>query len=67
MTSESKECSDAEVKMLIDGCISALDHAYCPYSNFYVGSSVLTTDGKMYTGDKCIQKISKKSCTQVIR
>jgi cytidine deaminase len=25
-------------------------NAYCPYSNFHVGSAVLTKDGKLYVG-----------------
>ncbi|MBC8062170.1 MAG: cytidine deaminase [Clostridiaceae bacterium] len=39
-----------EVKELIIQAIKAKENAYVPYSNFKVGSAILTEDGTMYTG-----------------
>lgn len=35
---------------IIDLAFEAMKHAYAPYSNYYVGSCVLTKDGKIFTG-----------------
>ena len=35
---------------LMQKAIQMLDHAYAPYSNFFVGSAALTQDGNMYGG-----------------
>ena len=35
---------------LFQQAIQARDNAYAPYSNFYVGSALLTTNGKTYCG-----------------
>lgn len=37
-------------KELIIKALEAREKAYCPYSNFKVGASVLFEDGKIYTG-----------------
>ncbi|MGL5648022.1 MAG: cytidine deaminase [Clostridium sp.] len=37
-------------KKLIREAIKARENAYCPYSNFKVGSAVLFEDGNIYTG-----------------
>ena len=39
-----------EFKELIIEAIKAKENAYVPYSNFKVGSAILTSDGKVYTG-----------------
>jgi cytidine deaminase len=35
---------------LIAAAREAQKHAYAPYSKFYVGAAILTTDGKTFTG-----------------
>lgn len=35
---------------LIEQAIKASENAYAPYSNFYVGASLLCESGKIYTG-----------------
>ena len=35
---------------LIDSAIKASENAYAPYSNFFVGASLLCKSGKIYTG-----------------
>ena len=35
---------------LISEALKARENSYCPYSNFAVGASLLTNDGKVYTG-----------------
>lgn len=35
---------------LIEFAQSAMSNAYAPYSNFYVGAALLTSDDKVYTG-----------------
>lgn len=35
---------------LIDAAFKAKENALCPYSNFRVGSAVLTKSGKIYSG-----------------
>lgn len=39
-----------EPKQLIDEAIAASKQAHVPYSHFYVGAALLTTDGKIYRG-----------------
>ena len=39
-----------DFKELIIEAIKAKETAYAPYSNFKVGSAILTSDGKVYTG-----------------
>ncbi|KIW23119.1 cytidine deaminase [Cladophialophora immunda] len=42
--------SDAELTKLATLAIEAKAKAYCPYSNFRVGASVLLSDGTFHTG-----------------
>lgn len=44
-------------KELIDSAIKAKENAYAPYSDFRVGASLLTIDGKIYTGSN-IENVS---------
>lgn len=37
-------------KTLIKKALEVKEKAYVPYSNFHVGASLLTEDGKLYTG-----------------
>lgn len=37
-------------KSLVDTAIGAMKKAYAPYSNYFVGAALLTSDGKVYTG-----------------
>ena len=37
-------------KELMKKASAAREHAYCPYSNFRVGSAVLCQDGSVFTG-----------------
>jgi len=39
-----------EIKELIIEAIKAKENAYAPYSNFKVGSAILTVDGSVYSG-----------------
>ena len=39
-----------EIKELIIEAIKAKENAYAPYSNFKVGSAILTADGSVYSG-----------------
>lgn len=39
-----------EYKILIDNALQIRKSAYVPYSKFYVGASLLTTDGKIFNG-----------------
>jgi len=39
-----------ERQQLIDRAMMMLDRSYAPYSNFHVGSAVLTEAGNIYTG-----------------
>jgi cytidine deaminase len=39
-----------EIKDLLEKAKKAAEKSYSPYSNFRVGSSVLTTEGKIFTG-----------------
>ncbi|CAD5122190.1 DgyrCDS10635 [Dimorphilus gyrociliatus] len=38
------------IRELIDSCQKAKGNAYCPYSNFRVGSAVLTESGHIFYG-----------------
>ncbi|CAK4033900.1 related to cytidine deaminase [Lecanosticta acicola] len=42
--------SSSEVQTLSDSCTEAKSRAYCPYSHFRVGCSVLLTNGTVVTG-----------------
>lgn len=37
-------------KELVDAAIEAMNRAYAPYSDFFVGAAVLTSDGRLFTG-----------------
>lgn len=39
-----------KLDLLVEKAIAAKANAYAPYSNFRVGSSLLTEDGTIYTG-----------------
>ncbi|XP_060084101.1 cytidine deaminase-like [Ylistrum balloti] len=41
---------DTEIQSLVSAAVEAKDRAYCPYSNFRVGSAVLCADGSIVTG-----------------
>ncbi|XP_041377218.1 cytidine deaminase-like [Gigantopelta aegis] len=41
---------DSTIKPAVEAAIKAKAHAYCPYSNFRVGSAVLTEDGQIFAG-----------------
>merc|ERR1711939_839269 len=40
----------SEVQQLSEACIEAKGRAYCPYSNFRVGCSILLTNGEVVRG-----------------
>lgn len=39
-----------EYKEILDKAFSAMENAYAPYSNYYVGACVKTKDGKYFIG-----------------
>lgn len=39
-----------EIRILIQNAVKMLERSYIPYSNFAVGASLMTTDGKIYNG-----------------
>lgn len=39
-----------DIQDLVHAAIKAKDNAYCPYSEFKVGSAVLTDDGQIFSG-----------------
>ena len=47
---------------ILDRAFSAMDNAYAPYSNYYVGACVKTKDGKKFIaqGDASEWRILKK-------
>ena len=49
--------NDTQREQLITDCLEAREKAYAPYSNFYVGAAILTTEGKVFQGMKikCIK------------
>lgn len=42
--------NDEIYKKLIEMAFNAREKSYCPYSNYAVGASLLTDDGKLYKG-----------------
>lgn len=50
LTFESIEKLDAESKYLVHKAKDAANHAYAPYSKFYVGSALLLDDDTLVTG-----------------
>ena len=46
----SDQISDKTIQKLISAAVSVKENAYCPYSNFRVGSAVLCEDGSIFTG-----------------
>ncbi len=41
---------EKEIKILIENAINMLQRSYIPYSNFAVGASLMTKEGKIYNG-----------------
>ncbi len=41
---------DKQLQDAVDNCIEAQSLAYAPYSQFYVGTCILLTNGEMYKG-----------------
>ncbi|RGB35516.1 cytidine deaminase [Rhizophagus diaphanus] len=46
----TRELTTEELDKLIELSIKAKDKAYCPYSNFRVGATLLDVDGNWHTG-----------------
>lgn len=42
--------TDAVIQKLISKAVKASKNAYCKYSNFKVGASLISTNGKIYSG-----------------
>lgn len=42
---------EKKVKELVDACLKAKENAYARYSNFRVGAAILTSEGKIFTGN----------------
>ena len=42
--------SEREQQLLMDAAKTAAQQAYAPFSNFYVGSALLTTSGEIFSG-----------------
>ena len=42
--------TDSKLQDLITAADRVKENAYCPYSNFRVGASVLCADGSIYAG-----------------
>lgn len=47
---KKQEVADQQRKELVRAAEAAMQNAYAPYSNFRVGSAVLTTSGKVFSG-----------------
>ena len=42
--------NEKEKEMLVKSALAAREHAYAPYSGYYVGAALLCGDGRVYTG-----------------
>lgn len=42
--------NDNDIKILIENAVKMLQRSYIPYSNFAVGASLMTEEGKIYNG-----------------
>lgn len=42
--------NDNEIKTLIENAVKMLQRSYIPYSNFAVGASLMTEEGRIYNG-----------------
>ena len=53
---------DAKIQELMDVASNSRQFAYCPYSKFRVGASVLCDDGSIYSGREilCSAMVQKK-------
>ncbi|XP_069096375.1 cytidine deaminase [Pleurodeles waltl] len=49
-TSPIPPAEPEDIQRLLQACHKAKESAYCPYSNFRVGSALLTSEGKIYSG-----------------
>jgi cytidine deaminase len=47
---EKQKATDKQWKLLLRTARGAMKKAYAPYSNFRVGSALLTTSGKVFSG-----------------
>ena len=45
-----KQKFDFDAKGLVDEAVQAMKAAYAPYSGYFVGAALLTSDGKIYRG-----------------
>lgn len=41
---------DAELQRLVAAALTVQQRAYAPYSNFFVGAAILSSDGQIFTG-----------------
>ncbi len=48
----TSELQEERIKELIEACLRAKENAYVPYSNFRVGAAILTSNDKIFTGNK---------------
>ena len=48
---ETRSTINTEIQPLVDSCIEAIEGAYAPYSNFYVGAAVLLENGAIIKGN----------------
>ena len=46
---------NATLNKLIDLSFKARHEAYCPYSHFHVGASLLCEDGTIFTGEAVLE------------
>ena len=42
--------NDNDIKILIENAVKMLQRSYIPYSNFAVGASLMTEEGRIYNG-----------------